>query len=287
MKKALSLILAFVMCLSLCACGEDGGSSNQSGTNQGAESKPDTAAVGKVINMIDELEVSLTSGKAISAAEKAYADLTAEQKNSVTNYQSLVDAKASYERILNVFTLIEAIGTVNKDSEPAIVAAEEAYKALSIEERTTITNASVLTAARATFDSIPIEVTLTVENIKDYFTIEHSSTTSKKDIAGRYGRAISGNVVAKQCVTLAGIENVTITVRVTCSVGFPVDGSLNSENEYKTYEYDVVISISAINGSGSASYKTDGHYVSKYWYPSIDVASVEVISVTGAVTVAK
>ena len=101
MKKALSLILALVMCLSLCACGKDveSDSGNQSGQQ----------AVDKLINMIDELEVSLTSGKAISAAEKAYADLTAEQKNSVTNYQRLVDAKVSYERILNVFTLIEAI----------------------------------------------------------------------------------------------------------------------------------------------------------------------------------
>lgn len=275
MKKVLSLILALVLCLSLCACG----TGNQSGN------KPNSAAVDEVIAMINALEVSLTSGKSISTAENAYAALTAEQKAAVTNYQSLVDARASYDRILNVFTLIEAIGTVNENSEPAIIAAEEAYKALSIEERIAITNAAVLTAARATFDAIPTEVTLTTENIGDYFTLENTYSTSKKELYGSYGIKITGSVLAKQKVTLEAMENVTITVRVTYSVGRPVDGSLDAEEEYTTYDYEVNISVSATNGTGSATYSTDGHYVSKYWYPSVEFSSMEVIAVTGTVTV--
>jgi len=268
------------MCLALASCGD-------SSTGNQSAGKPDTSAVDNVIGMINALDINLSSGKSISAAETAYANLTNEQKDAVTNYQSLVDARTSYDRILNVFTLIEAIGTVDKNSENAIVAAEEVYKGLSTEERIVITNSAVLTAARSTFDAIPVEVILTVENVGDYFTIENICTTTQKDISGRYGRAISGNVVAKQSVTMAGMENVAITVRVTCYVGFPVDGTLNAENEYKTYTYDVAINVSATNGSGSASYNTDGHYVSKYWYPTIDVTSVELIGVTGKVTVDK
>ncbi len=273
MKKFFALAFAVVLCLALCACG-NGGAGNASGNS----------AAKDVIEMINALEVSLTSGKSITAAENAYAALTDEQKSAVTNYQSLVDARASYDRILNVYSLIEEIGVVTKDSEAAIVAAETAYKALPLEERIAIINASTLTAARATFDAIPKEVTLTVENVSDYFTIENTSTTEKKELYGSYGRKIIGSVVAKQSATLAGMQNVTITVRITCSVGFPVDGTLNAANEYKTYTYEATIVVSATSGSGSASYKTDGHYVSKYWYPSIDVASVEVIGVTGVVT---
>lgn len=273
MKKAFSLLLVLVLCLSLCACG-----ANQSG------SKSDTAA-DKVVDMIDALEVSLTSGKSISAAEKAYAGLTAEQKSAVTNYQSLMDARSSYDRILNVFALIEAIGNVNENSESAIVAAENAYKALSIEERIAITNASTLTAARAAFDALPTEVILTVENVGEYFNIENNSSTNREKVFGNYGIKIIGTVVAKQKVTLEAMENVTIAVRVTYSVGRPVDGSLDAKEEYTTYVYDVNISVSATNGTGSASYSTDGYYVSDFWYPSAEVTAVEVISVTGTVTV--
>ena len=273
MKKALSLILALVMCLSLCACGGEGVSSIE-----------DTA-VNEVIQMIDALEIALTSGKSITAAENAYAALTEDQKSAVTNYRILVDARASYDRILNVFTLIEAIGSVSKSSEAAIVAAEKAFGELSIEERIAITNANTLTAARSAYDAIPTEVILTVENVKDYFSLEHSSTTSKKDIYGYYGRAIAGSVVAKQTADLVGMDNVTISVCVTCSVGRPVDGSLNAANTYETCEYNMTITVAASSGTGSASYKTDGHLTSEYWYPTIEVTSVEVTAVTGTVTV--
>ena len=282
MKKILSLILALVLCLSLCACG-GGSSDNQTKEPANSDSKSNAAA--DVVKMINELEVSLTSKKSIEAAEAAYAALTDTQKSAVSNYQSLVDARASYDRILNVFALIEAIGTVSETSEDSIVAAETAYNALSIEERIAVTNASVLTAARTAFDAIPTVVTLTAENVKDYFTFENAYSTSKEKLYGYYGVKITGNVVAKQSATLIGMENVTFSVRVTYSVGRPVDNSLNAPEEFKTYEYDVNISVSATSGSGAASYSTDGYLTSPYWYPSVELASVEVTAVTGTVTV--
>lgn len=289
MKNVLTLIFALALCICLVACGSQNDPS-QTGSNgakdvlQSTEYSVD-AAVERVIGLIDALgEVTLSSGKTIGNAEDAYAALSEAQKGAVVNYETLTEARAYYDRIFNVYSLIEQIGTVTKDSEAAIVAAETAYQALAIEERIAIVNAATLTAARTAFNEIPTVETLTVENVKDYFTLESTYSTSKKDFGGRYGTKITGTVAARQSVTLESLENVSITVRVNCLVGRPKDSSWNAEEEYKPESFDVTISISATNGSGSASYSTDGHYVSPYWYPSVKVESVEIISVTGTVT---
>lgn len=286
MKKVLLIILALVLSFALCACGSDETNKTEAPGSASQQNNQTDAAVSEVIAMIRALsDVSLTSGKTITNAEAAYNALTDAQKSAVTNYADLMEAREYYDRIFNVYSLIELIGPVTKDSEAAIIAAETAYQALPIEERIAIVNVATLTAARATFDAIPTEIALTLENVGEYFTLEHSSSTSKKDIGGYYGRKITGSVTAKQSVTMESLSNVTITVRVTCSVGRPVDGSYNAETEYKEYYYDVTIAISATSGAGSGYFETDGHYTSKYYYPTIDVTSVEVIDVTGVVTV--
>lgn len=78
MKKALSIVLALVMCLSLCACGK-------------------SEAVKNVETMIDALgEITLESIDAIRAAEDAYAALTEEEQPKVSNYKTLTAARDSY-----------------------------------------------------------------------------------------------------------------------------------------------------------------------------------------------
>ena len=61
---------------------------------------------------------------------------------------------------------------------------------------------------------------MTVENVGDYFTIENICTTTQRDISGRYGRAIFGNVVAKQSVTMAGMkeEMASVIPSVLCYI---------------------------------------------------------------------
>lgn len=279
MKKALTLLLALAMCLSLCAC---------SNSNSATESEKNNAAVENVINMINALDVSLTSGKSIANAEAAYDALSQEQKNAVTNYQNLVNTRKSYDRILNVYTLIDNIGFVDKNSESAIIAAENAYNELSGEERLAITNAATLTTARATFEAIPTEVVLTVDNVKEYFSIKDTSSVTKSDYYGTahfYYSKINGVLTVEPCVSMEAAENVTMVVRVTCTVAYNKDASLNAEKNYKTFEYDVDIIVSAGTGSGSGSYHTNGNYVSEYGYPKVSVTSIEVIEVTGTVTV--
>lgn len=135
MKKAISLILAFVLCLSLCACG----------------------AVSKTTKMIDAIgNVTLQSIAAIEEAETAYASLDTDQQAKVENYTLLLAARETYDRIKNVTDLIDGIGEVTIESEAAIIAAEEAYNALTKEEQAKIENYTVLTAARDRFLKVRI-----------------------------------------------------------------------------------------------------------------------------------
>lgn len=124
MKKAISLMLAFVLCLSLCACGK-------------------SEAVKNVEALIDAIgEVTAESGKTINAAESAYNALTEEEKAEVSGIEALSAAKVDYAE-----ALIDSIGEVTIDSKSAILAAEEAYSALSDEEKMAVASTTTLTAA--------------------------------------------------------------------------------------------------------------------------------------------
>lgn len=78
MKKTISLLLALILCLSLCACGK-------------------SEAVKNVEAMIDTLgEITLESIDAIRAAEEAYSALTEEEQKKVKNYKTLTEARDAY-----------------------------------------------------------------------------------------------------------------------------------------------------------------------------------------------
>lgn len=109
MKKIISLILALVMCLSLCACGK-------------------SEAVVKVEELISAIgEVTLESKGAIESAQEAFNALTEEEKAEVENYYVLVEshdafkqleeaatktnAKEVYENIKSAWTIADQTGT--------------------------------------------------------------------------------------------------------------------------------------------------------------------------------
>jgi len=84
MKKVVALILALVMCLSLCACGKD-------------------PAVQTTEALIDNIgTVTIDSGDAISSARIAYDALSSENKADVSNLQILIEAETTYQRIAPV-----------------------------------------------------------------------------------------------------------------------------------------------------------------------------------------
>ena len=78
MKRGFSMLLALVLCLSLCACGQN-------------------EAVKQVESMIDALgEITLDRIDDICSAEAAYDALTAEEKEQVQNYSTLTAARDRY-----------------------------------------------------------------------------------------------------------------------------------------------------------------------------------------------
>lgn len=128
MKKVISLLLALVLCLFLCACGK-------------------SEAVKNVEAMIDGIgEITVNSGDAITAAQTAYDALSEDEKSKVGNFANLSSARTSY-----VIALIDAIGKITPDSKDEIIKAESAYNALSDEEKAKITNSDVLYTAWADY----------------------------------------------------------------------------------------------------------------------------------------
>ncbi|MBQ8649207.1 MAG: hypothetical protein IJ470_03970, partial [Clostridia bacterium] len=117
----------------------------------------------KVIGYIDaigEVEATETCLAKIVYAEEAYALLSDTEKAAVTNYATLTAAKDTYNNLVenaDVFEVVEkidAIGAVEVGETclAKIVAAEEAYAALSTEKQALVTNYATLVKARADYN---------------------------------------------------------------------------------------------------------------------------------------
>ena len=103
--------------------------------------------------------VTLESEGAIAQARSAYDALTAAQKALVTNYAVLTNAESTYAALVKqqadeaaakvVEDLIDAIGEVTVEKEEQIIAARDAYNALTSDQKRLVSNLSVLTDAEA------------------------------------------------------------------------------------------------------------------------------------------
>lgn len=130
--------------------------------------------VENVQNLIDAIgKVTLDSLGKIQAAEAAYKNLSEERKSYVTNHQTLTDARVAYDRLkeeadkeqadraaaAGVTQLIEEIGNVTLESLSKIEAAENAYTALTPDQKKYVTEETIgkLTAARAAYDRLKEE----------------------------------------------------------------------------------------------------------------------------------
>lgn len=125
---------------------------------------------------------------AIEAADRAYKALSDEQKGYITvgdskNYNALVERLAKLtstsastitkdpneEAASEVISLIEAIGTVTKDSGSKITAARKAYNALTDAQKKLVSNYSVLTEAEAAFAKLNSDLPFTDVKESDYY----------------------------------------------------------------------------------------------------------------------
>lgn len=120
----------------------------------------DQAAAQAVIDKINAIgTVTLESESAIAQAREAYDKLTPAQKALVTNYAVLTNAETTFAALQKqqadeaaakaVEELIDAIGEVTVEKEEQIVAARDAYNALTSDQKRLVSNLSVLTDAEA------------------------------------------------------------------------------------------------------------------------------------------
>ncbi len=85
------------------------------------------------------------------------------------------------EEALHVEGLIDAIGTVTKDSEFAIIQAETEYEWLWDEARAEVENYDTLVAARAAFDGLYTNVELSMDNWQEYLELAVEEVWSIND----------------------------------------------------------------------------------------------------------
>ena len=101
--------------------------------------------------------VTVDSGRAIGRAREAYDLLEEKYRPYVSNYHVLTEAEAEFhfKKAERVDLMIAAIGTVTVESKGAITAAEDAYNALSDEEKSMVKGYDVLVAAHQAYtDSV-------------------------------------------------------------------------------------------------------------------------------------
>ncbi len=170
MRKALSLILVFAICLSLVACGKS----------------KEVIAVEKLIAAIGE--VTDQSGEAIQKAEDAVAVLSAEEQESIELLSELTEARKKYDEISairSVEILIERIGDVGFDSEGSITVARTTYDALDSALKDQASNYNDLHAAEQKFSDIRVKEVVEQINAIDPDSIVLSDTV-RETIDGIY-----------------------------------------------------------------------------------------------------
>lgn len=161
MKKILSLVLTFAMCLSLCACGK---------SKEVIAAEKYIAAIGEVTDQ---------SGEAIQKAEDAVAALSAEDQEVIESLSDLTEARKKYDEISairSVEILIANIGDVGFDSEGSITVARTTYDALDSALKDQVSNYSDLQAAEQKFSDIRVKEVVEEINEIDLDNIVLSDT---------------------------------------------------------------------------------------------------------------
>ena len=105
---------------------------------------------------IAALAASAPAGEAVEAAREAYEALSEEDRQTLENYDLLVEAETQYHADV-VDALIDALGGITLESGPAIESAREAYDALETAAKDRVDKLSALTAAETEFHRLTVE----------------------------------------------------------------------------------------------------------------------------------
>ena len=163
----------------------------------------DKAAAQAVIDKINAIgTVTLESEAAIAQAREAYNKLTPAQKALVTNYAVLTNAEATFAALQKqqadeaaakaVEELIDAIGEVTVEKEEQIVAARDAYNALTSDQKRLVSNLSVLTDAEAQLSILKNDFLF--EDAATGITLRADSGVLPSDTVMTVEKIVSGNI---------------------------------------------------------------------------------------------
>jgi hypothetical protein len=114
------------------------------------QEKEDAQQIANVEAAIDAIGEVTVDNEQIATARALYNKCGDDLKAKVQNYDVLEEAEAEYSslRVAQVVDLIAAIGKVTADKEDAIDTANKAYKTLTADEKTLVTNYETLSEAQ-------------------------------------------------------------------------------------------------------------------------------------------
>lgn len=225
MKKIITLLLALIMVLSLCACG-----------SKAKEVDSLITAIGTV---------SADSGEAIKSAADAYNALEEKDKEKVENCQLLTDAQAVYK----IYEQIDSFGEVTSESGDAVLGLRNAYDALTAEQQSMIDESFVVAiedayeeAVFASYKSLEetvstdlLEFTL-IDSERCYYANNTSGNDFGKptDTENTFFVAPSGNMIVVLTCSLKNNGRTTYDFTPGCffSIATETNESSISKNSY-------------------------------------------------------
>ncbi len=212
-----------------------------------AENSYKQFAITNTIAYINEIgTVTLNSEEKIVKAETAYANLTDEQKSSVTNYQTLTAARAKYDSLVNIAEVERLIETVDLTKPENMIEVLEAYNTLTADEKTSVSNANKLSNIKVQYiivltDSLPQTITKDDgEAIENALAVYNTLTADEKALVTNYDKLSNSKTAYDTIMAQAHSFDFEDGNTVDEDGYFKVTGSgvsLKSlkETEYKTY----------------------------------------------------
>ena len=228
MKRALSIsVLLLSLCVLLTACGK----------------------VRNAEKLIDDIgEVSVDSGPQIEAAERAIAELDADQQAKIKNLDLLEEAKLQYadaleikkendEKIKRVENRIQNIGTVTIDSWPVISIARKEYNALDSDLQEAVPNKETLFEAERTFEALAIQtVTDEIEQIGTVSLEREDAIISAKKAYEKIDESIQKKIENREALFAAEDELIQLKVERAQSAIDAIGSDITLESKDAIFE---------------------------------------------------
>lgn len=162
------------------------------------------AQVNSVIKKIDALgKITLDSADDITVARSSYNKLSKDNREFVTNYDSLLTAESAFTKLMqpinDVIAAIDSLGSINSlDKKPKVEAVRAAYDALGKQEQSLVTNYDDLLFAESIISGLENGVLLGDLNNDGKYTVS--------DILSLKNLIMSGTFPTDEVMAVADVK---------------------------------------------------------------------------------